>query len=164
MAMNPFERVKDGTLYPPFREKLVELFRLLADDGYFYVITSGLRTYAEQDSLYAIGRSKPGNKVTNAKAGYSWHNFGIATDSCVDLDPDKPGLQPSWDDKYMKRLADKARSIGLEAGYYWKSFPDGPHVQLPLAAKGITLADLREQYDEGGIKQVWAFLDSKGPW
>jgi len=30
--------------------------------------------------LYAQGRTKPGNKVTNARGGYSNHNFGIAFD------------------------------------------------------------------------------------
>jgi len=43
-------------------------------------IISGLRTYAEQDALYAQGRAKTGPKVTNARGGYSNHNFGIAFD------------------------------------------------------------------------------------
>lgn len=41
---------------------------------------SGLRTYEEQNALYAQGRTAPGNKVTNAKGGFSNHNFGIAFD------------------------------------------------------------------------------------
>ncbi len=43
-------------------------------------IISGLRSYEEQDALYAQGRTAPGNKVTNARGGYSNHNFGIAFD------------------------------------------------------------------------------------
>ena len=43
-------------------------------------IAQGLRTFAEQDALYAQGRTKPGAKVTNAKGGQSIHNYGLAVD------------------------------------------------------------------------------------
>lgn len=43
-------------------------------------ITQGLRTFEEQNALYAQGRTKPGSKVTNAKAGQSFHNYGQAID------------------------------------------------------------------------------------
>ncbi|MFQ8841879.1 MAG: M15 family metallopeptidase [Clostridium fessum] len=40
------------------------------------------RTVAEQDALYAQGRTKPGNKVTNARGSSysSQHQWGIAFD------------------------------------------------------------------------------------
>src|SRR4051812_28460317 len=38
-------------------------------------IISGTRTYAEQDALYAKGRTTDGPVVTNARSGYSNHNF-----------------------------------------------------------------------------------------
>nr|WP_295770097.1 M15 family metallopeptidase [Rhodoferax sp.] len=44
-----------------------------------------MRSCAEQDALYAQGRTAPGNKVTNAKSGDSNHNFGIAFDIGVRL-------------------------------------------------------------------------------
>lgn len=34
-------------------------------------ITQGLRTIAEQDVMYAQGRTAPGKKITNAKGGQS---------------------------------------------------------------------------------------------
>src|SRR5947208_1116522 len=43
-------------------------------------IVDGSRTYKQQDALYAIGRTKPGHIVTNARGGFSNHNFGIAWD------------------------------------------------------------------------------------
>ena len=42
------------------------------------VVTQGLRTFAEQDKLYA---QRP--KVTNAKGGQSIHNYGLAFDFCL---------------------------------------------------------------------------------
>ena len=49
-------------------------------------VTQGLRTFAEQDALYQQGRTKPGKKVTNAKAGQSIHNYGFAVDIVLIID------------------------------------------------------------------------------
>lgn len=67
-------------------------------------ITQGLRTFKEQEKLYALGRTKVnpvgktskkpiGNKVTNAKAGQSIHNYGFAIDICLIID----GKTASWE-------------------------------------------------------------------
>ncbi len=58
-------------------------------------IAQGLRTFQEQDDLYAIGRTKPGKKVTNAKGGQSVHNYGFAVDIVLIID----GKTASWDVK-----------------------------------------------------------------
>ena len=41
-------------------------------------ITQGYRSIAEQDALYAQGRTAPGEIVTNARGGQSYHNYGLA--------------------------------------------------------------------------------------
>lgn len=43
-------------------------------------VICGTRTIQEQNDLYALGRTKKGSKVTNAKGGSSFHNYGIAFD------------------------------------------------------------------------------------
>lgn len=43
-------------------------------------ITQALRTKAQQDALYAKGRTKPGSIVTYVQGGYSEHNYGTAWD------------------------------------------------------------------------------------
>lgn len=60
-----------------------------------------LRTFAEQDVLFL---KKP--KVTNAKAGQSYHNYGLAFDIVLLYDKDGDGKfeEVSWD---MKRDEDK---------------------------------------------------------
>src|SRR5687768_17388797 len=50
------------------------------ENAYTVKIISGNRTYAEQNLLYAQGRTKPGDIVTNSRGGQSNHNFGIAWD------------------------------------------------------------------------------------
>lgn len=165
--MNPDEllkRINITVLYNIFLERIKVLLQNCAKQGAVYYATSGLRTYDEQNALYAKGRTAPGGKVTNAKGGYSPHNFCLAIDFCRDADLNKTGLQPDYKDASYKILADEARLLGLEPGYYWTSFPDHQHVQMPLKSKGITWAKLRELYDQGGYPLVFKFLDSQGGW
>jgi len=89
-----------------------------------------LRSYQRSDELYAQGRTLPGKKVTNAKAGQSYHNFGLSVD-CVPKD--KNG-NPTWDfDPFgpmWKRVVELAQINGLAWGGFWKTFKDYPHFQL----------------------------------
>ncbi|WP_348622996.1 M15 family metallopeptidase [Paenibacillus peoriae] len=110
------------------------------------VITQGLRTIDEQNGLYAQGRTKPGQIVTNARGGYSYHNFGVAIDFALLL-PD--GKNVSWD---MKRDGDgdgiadwdevvaEAKRIGWNWGGDWRSFKDYPHFEMTF---GLSTADFR---------------------
>lgn len=110
------------------------------------VITQGLRTIAEQDALYAQGRTRPGSIVTNAKGGYSNHNFGVAIDFALLL-PD--GKNVSWDtlrdgDKDSlpdwSEVVDIAKSLGFAWGGDWRSFKDMPHFELTF---GLTTSQYR---------------------
>ncbi len=60
---------------------------LASHEGLGLLVTQGLRTWAEQDALYAKGRTIPpiGKLfvVTKARGGQSWHNFGLAFDIVV---------------------------------------------------------------------------------
>jgi RHS repeat-associated protein len=72
----------------------------------------GLRTYQQQDSLYAQGRpgGPPGSKhVTNAQGGESYHNFAAA----YDVTQFKNGA-PNWNGtrKYFKHPIEATR-VGL---------------------------------------------------
>lgn len=126
-------------LYPPFKAKVEQLLINCAARGYVFFVSSGCRTVAEQDALYAQGRTKPGKVVTNAKGGQSAHQYRIACDLTHDADNNASnGLQPAWDDAAYLVLAEEAVKLGLESGARWK-FADKPHVQLPLDAKGIKM-------------------------
>ncbi|MBN9285412.1 MULTISPECIES: M15 family metallopeptidase [Flavobacterium] len=95
-------------------------------------ITQGLRTVKEQNDLYAIGRTVPGKKVTNAKGGQSIHNYGFAVDICLIID----GKTASWDtvkDWDNDTISDWYECVrifakhGWEWGGNWKKFKDLPH-------------------------------------
>lgn len=100
-------------------------------------IISGLRTYAEQDALYAKGRTAPGPKVTNARAGFSNHNFGTAWD--IGLFEGKKYLT---DSPLYKEIGEISRSLGLKWGGDFKSFKDYPHYEV---STGLTMAQMRDR-------------------
>lgn len=151
-------RIDTSLIYRPFLNKAIETQIECALLGKRYIMLSGLRTYQEQDELYAQGRTKPGKIITKAKAGQSLHNFGIAIDFAYDTAP-APGLQPSWAAADYRTLADVATKVGLEAGLNWKSFVDPPHIQLPISKHGITIQQLDKEYQAGGYPAVFALLD-----
>lgn len=155
--MSGFVRINLGLLYPPFAQRLLELQTRCAARGVHYYITSGFRDEAEQNKLYAQGRTTPGPIVTNSRYGKSFHNFGIAADFTHDGDLQKSGLQPDWKPESYKVLGEEAGALGLEWGGNWQ-FKDLPHVQWPLPP-GLTLKDLLTAYQRGGLPSAWKLLD-----
>lgn len=114
-------------LDPVFRDKVIEWLALLEQRGWKVLLTSGFRTASQQDALYAIGRSKPGRKVTHARGTpvmQSLHCFGCA----VDFAPLVMGIA-TYDKQLLTQYAELAKSIGLESGADWVFFPDYPHLE-----------------------------------
>lgn len=112
-------------------------------------VICGLRTYAEQDALFAQGRTRPGPRVTNAKGGESNHNFGIAFDVGVFNGRNYLPACPAYD-----VVGALGREIGLEWGGDWTSLVDKPHFELrPAWASGLSgrevLAELRQRVTQG---------------
>lgn len=118
-----------------FRAKLGLFEKRLLERGIHVKLVCGYRSIEEQDRLYALGRTKPGKIVTNARGGYSWHNFGLAADYAFVV-----GGRLTWNGPWsiFGRIA---RECGLEWGGDFKGFSDRPHVQW---RKGRTLAAMRK--------------------
>lgn len=89
-------------------------------------VICGTRSYSEQDALYAQGRTKSGTKVTNARGGYSNHNFGLAFDLGI-FNSSKAYLTAGT--YYDKIAADVPPASNLIWGGTW-TFHDSPHYQL----------------------------------
>lgn len=132
-----------ATLRPEAQRKAREWMRECLDEGINLRIIAGTRTFAEQDRLYAQGRTAPGPKVTNARAGQSWHNFGVAWDFVVF---DAAG-QPQWDHPGMDRAGEIGEALGLEWGGRWK-FVDKPHLQVRT---GMSIADAIRKWPNGHV-------------
>ena len=114
-----------ATLLPQVQPMARALVQKAAVSGIAIRILSGLRSYEEQDALYAQGRSAPGSIVTNARGGYSNHNFGIAFDVGV-----FEGNRYLGDSPKYKAVGVLGMDLGLEWGGSWKTIVDQPHYQL----------------------------------
>jgi peptidoglycan L-alanyl-D-glutamate endopeptidase CwlK len=153
------ERIKE--LHPKVRSEVEHIYR-----SQIVPALSGraicrfaytLRTFQEQAGLYAQGRTKlfdsNGRRlgiVTNAKAGQSIHNYGLAIDIVLIVDR----KDASWDmvmdyDKDKKsdwmEVTNILKNNGWEWGGDWARFKDNPHFQKDF---GYTWQQLKSKYDK----------------
>ena len=117
-----------------------------------------LRTFAEQDALYAQGRTRlfdaNGNRlgvVTKAKGGQSIHNYGLALDIVLIKD----NKTASWEDNVdfdkdgkadWMEVVDILKANGWSWGGDWKSFKDKPHFEKTF---GYTWQQLLAKHNTG---------------
>jgi peptidoglycan L-alanyl-D-glutamate endopeptidase CwlK len=106
-----------------------------AAEGIDILVTCTYRSFEEQDALYARGRTMLWEhgvrvkKVTNAKAGQSFHNYHLA----FDVVPLRAG-KPVWgatgaDEMLWQRIGNIGESVGLEWAGRWRTFKELPHFQ-----------------------------------
>ena len=149
-----------ATLLPRVRPFARALIEKAANQGIIIKVTSGTRSYAEQDALFAKGRTTPpigkSNIVTNARGGFSNHNFGLAFDVTIftgSTDPEK-AKTPVFESPIYKAVGALGTELGLDWGGNWKTIVDEPHFELrpdwavDLGEKEM-LADLRDRKDSG---------------
>ncbi|MCI0422760.1 MAG: M15 family metallopeptidase [Acidobacteria bacterium] len=153
MTLDPVTERRLKDIHPILAEKVRKLAELLHPEGVQFRVTQGLRSWSEQEALYAQGRTVPGPKVTNAKPGQSWHNYGCAVDVAPD-NPALPGYQPDWNLNHpaWKRLIDVAESIGLRSGKAWN---DSPHLEYTGRFGPTPNGEIKYLYEGGGLKAVW---------
>ena len=129
-------------LHPKFRNMVAELFtRAEKELGLTLYATSGYRTYAEQVALHKQNSS-------NAKAGFSSHNFGFA----VDLNVRKNGTtilkKASSNEQWINSgVVGLAKKIGIDWVGDFGSYHDPVH--FFLKPNGLSTSDLRAMYDSG---------------
>lgn len=160
-------------LHPSVKKRALAFLEACHKANLDVIVTSTYRDHESQNALYAQGRTTAGNpcscggkinkigtcrkhpmglKVTNAKAGQSWHNYRLA----FDIAPLRYG-KPVWgtsgngidsnpaddltdDLELWQRVAALAKAQGLEWAGDWKTFREFPHFQW---TGGLTLADLQ---------------------
>lgn len=119
------ERLGDSNLKPALVSKVRKLIALAAADGHSLIVTQGFRSIAQQNALYAQGRTKPGKIVTNARGGQSNHNKGTAVDLAFVVNG-----AVTWEESLYRKLGKYSEAVGLKWGGNWKRFKDKPHVEL----------------------------------
>jgi len=124
-------------LAPPAKQRAEAFIAAAKEKGIDLLVTSTYRDNESQNALYAQGRTAPGNIVTRAKAGQSWHNWRCA----LDVVPLVNG-KAIWDDQAMwKQVGAIGKSCGLEWAGDWVTFKEYPHFQY---TGGLTLAQLQQ--------------------
>lgn len=112
-------------------------------------VLSGTRTYSEQNALFG---QRP--KVTNARGGWSNHNFGIAIDVGIFVGGHYYTGRNAAEDRAYADLARvvkteygvKGKTPLVEWGGDWKSIHDAPHYQL---ITGKSVSECRALLEKG---------------
>ena len=108
--------------------------------GLDVLVTETLRTAERQAELYAIGRTRPGRIVTNAKT--SRHQSGLAWDICKD----EKGGEYS-DTAFFESCGDVAKSLGITWGGDWK-MRDMPHFEVTENWEDRAMDELKKEIAE----------------
>jgi peptidoglycan LD-endopeptidase CwlK len=134
-------------LAPLFAARVAETLSRARMAGLDPVLFEGWRSDVRQRWLYAQGRTRPGDVVTNAQSAlYSWHGYGLAVDVI--------SRAHGWDDAtFFERLARIAKGVGLDWGGDW-STRDLPHLQHGTLRAGPS-AKARSILKSGGLYAVW---------
>lgn len=144
-------------LHPQAKTLAQKLVSECAAQGLVIKITDCVRNKAEQDALYAQGRTTAGNKVTNVVYPNSMHNWGIAFDICRN---DGKGAYYD-DDGFFKKVGAIGKQLGLEWGGDWTSPVDKPHFQL--SGWGSTPKKLKATYGTPeAYRKTWGGSDTSG--
>jgi peptidoglycan L-alanyl-D-glutamate endopeptidase CwlK len=162
VAMKTIDFIKDKTwdlisdrriaaLHPIIRSKAKEfIIKAEKEFGIKLRVTSTLRTWKEQEKLYAKGRTAPGSIVTNAKPGRSLHNYGLAIDVVEIKNGKVMWTNPNW-----TKIGKLGKSLGFSWGGDWKSFKDKPHFEMRF---GKSLNELQALYKNGNRKGEYVNL------
>ena len=139
------------TLHPDIRQYAVNFLNSAEGSGIRLRITSGFRSYDEQTELYNQGRTTRGTIVTKAKAGESYHNFGLAMDVVPIVDK-----KEDWTTNQWRIIGEIGKSAGFNWGGDWRGFVDNPHFEMSF---GLKLADLRNRFESQNLINGFVNLD-----
>lgn len=130
-------------LHPEMQKKADEFEKKCKEAGLNVLITETFRTVAEQNALYAKGRTTSGKIVTNCKGNeyQSPHQWGCAFDFCENV-KGKEYANAS----FFKKCGAIGKSIGLFWGGDFRTFYDSPHLEYPKYIVGNSTSTLKKKY------------------
>lgn len=154
METRSLERLQQ--LHPIIRAKAIDAYNeavKATPAGVHPYIDQTYRSFEESDRLYAQGRTTPGEIVSNAKGGQSWHNYGLALDFHLQINGKDVWDQnnPNW-----KVVVNIFKAHGFTWGGDWKGFKDYPHLEYKA---GYTLAQLQAKHNSKDFIQGNTYLN-----
>lgn len=153
--MDSISEEKLSEVHPELARRVRILGDKCAANDIWLRVSQGLRTWDQQDLLYAQGRTDGGKIVTNAKGGYSMHNFGLAVD-IVPGNASFPKFTPDWEgmDYRWQQVLLLGKTCKLAEGAEWRTYPDRPHL-YPEEIPATPDDNYRYLFREGGLRAVW---------
>lgn len=132
-----------GLIHPRLAGKLESLLDACRAQGLNVMLWEGYRGPARQDALFAQGG------VTQARAGRSWHNYGLAADIVF---TDENG-HPSWATRHdWEKLGRIGKELGLTWGGNFKRIKDLGHFEWH---PGMTISNARSIAGKSEWMAVW---------
>jgi len=117
-----------NTLHPKFRQSAIAAWteaQAAMPSNVQIVVVQGMRSMEDSNALYAQGRTAPGEIVTNAPGGSSYHNYGLAFDfAMITNGKDDYVVGPNW----MKVVSIVERA-GMTWGGTFPTIVDDPHFE-----------------------------------
>ena len=174
------QRNKLSNVHPALRDKVMQVAQRLSARQMNFLITDGLRTFAEQDQLFRKGRKLVNGAwipidplhrtgiVTNAVGGHSNHNYGLAIDSYpvisgrvfTEIPPHSSLEFRQRFNAIQKAIGEEGEAVGLFWGGRWSSPFDPPHLQLFPQSEMKPRRCLEIYRDNGNnLAAVWAEVD-----
>lgn len=163
-------------VYPRLAENIHKLASQLLEEGVEIVVSQGIRTIAEQDALYAQGRTslssvgchhngrtfKPGTcphhpygvPITNARGGYSYHNFGLAVD-CAPIIPSQYAIDWNSSHPAWIKMETYGVKLGMVNGAHWARLIDAPHFQMTGPFPEGAPTDEVRRLASAGLSVLW---------
>lgn len=144
--MNSIDKL--NLLHPKIRQSAIDAYNeavIHTPNGVHPVVDQTYRTFEESQSLYDQGRTKPGQIVSNAKPGQSYHNYALALDFHLQVNG-----RDVWDQDNPNWMT--VVNIFKAHGFTWGgdfagSFKDYPHLENNLGYNWRALLALHKAGD-----------------
>ncbi len=146
-------------LAPKFRAAVEAAIAECAQLGLPVKVNEAYRSQARQAWLYAQGRTRPGDKVTNAPTALtSWHGYGLAVDVIHATKAywpfGKGAANAANNAKWFWQVSDVFKRHGCNWGGDFKTRPDAPHMQWGKCRPSPSDV-ARSLIREKGVQAVW---------
>lgn len=123
-------------LHPKVKELALKFLEECKKQGLNIGISETYRSVERQDYLYAQGRTRSGNIVTQSRGSsmQSYHQWRLAFDMFNNV------RGQEYNEAILTKAGKIGQKLGLEWGGSWRGFKDSPHFQY---AFGLTINDLK---------------------
>lgn len=123
-------------LHPKVKELALKFLEECKKQGLNIGISETYRTVERQDYLYAQGRTRSGNIVTQSKGSdmQSYHQWRLAFDMFNNVKGQE------YSTAVLEKAGAIGQKLGLEWGGNWRGFSDSPHFQYTF---GLSIKDLK---------------------